>query len=70
MTVCVSCHDGVNSATGIDAKTHMQQNGGSFYVARNTLYKTGSTTALQNNETCMLCHVTGGVADIKAMHAK
>ncbi len=69
MTVCVSCHDGVNPTTGIDAKTHMTQNGGAFYAARSTLYATG-TTNLTNNETCMLCHNPTGVAAIKAMHAK
>ena len=68
MTVCVSCHDGTTSS-GIDVKLHMQQNGGAFYAARSTLYKSGTTT-LQNNETCMLCHASGGIADIAVAHSK
>jgi OmcA/MtrC family decaheme c-type cytochrome len=56
MTVCSACH------TSDLALTHMKQNGGSFYTAR--------STALATTETCELCHATGRVADIKAMHAK
>jgi OmcA/MtrC family decaheme c-type cytochrome len=68
MTACVACHDGVD-ATGVDPKQHMMQNGGAFYVARSTLYKTGTTT-LQNSESCLLCHGTGQVADIAVVHAQ
>ena len=55
-TACVACHD-----TSL-AQAHMAANGGSFYVAR--------STALSQSETCMVCHATGRVADIKAMHEK
>jgi OmcA/MtrC family decaheme c-type cytochrome len=68
MTACVACHDGVD-ATGIDPKQHMTQNGGAFYAARSALYASG-TTNLQNSESCMLCHGTGGVADIAVVHAQ
>jgi OmcA/MtrC family decaheme c-type cytochrome len=55
-TACAACHD-----TAL-ATAHMSANGGSFYVARGT--------ALNSTETCMVCHATGRVADIAAMHAK
>jgi OmcA/MtrC family decaheme c-type cytochrome len=55
-TACFACHD---SAI---ARAHMEDNGGSIYVAR--------STALATTETCMVCHASGRVADIKAMHAK
>jgi hypothetical protein len=38
----------------------MVSNGGSIYEAR--------STALLKTEQCILCHGTGKVADIKAMH--
>jgi len=69
MTACVACHDGVDPANGVDAKLHMEQNGGVFYQARSTIYQTGSTTALQNSETCLLCHGKGQIADIAVVHA-
>jgi hypothetical protein len=40
----------------------MEVNGGSIYVPR--------STALGTIETCMVCHATGRIADIDAMHAK
>jgi OmcA/MtrC family decaheme c-type cytochrome len=55
-TVCFSCHD-----TTL-ARAHMVGNGGSLYEAR--------STALVKTEQCMLCHGSGRVADIKAMHEK
>ncbi|GAA5174097.1 hypothetical protein GCM10025771_02980 [Niveibacterium umoris] len=55
-TACFACHDSDL------AKTHMEQNGGSIYKPR--------STALATPETCMLCHATGRIADIKAMHVK
>jgi OmcA/MtrC family decaheme c-type cytochrome len=55
-TQCFSCHD-----TPL-ARTHMQVNGGSVYTPR--------STALATTETCMVCHATGRIADIKVMHAK
>jgi hypothetical protein len=70
MTACVACHDGVD-ATGVDPKQHMTQNGGAFYAARSTLYNaTTGAPNLQNSESCMLCHGTGGVADIAVLHAQ
>lgn len=53
---CFSCHD-----TSL-ARAHMESNGGSVYAVR--------STALANTEQCLLCHGTGKVADIKAMHIK
>ena len=41
---------------------HMEINGASIYVPR--------SVALNTTETCMVCHATGRIADIKAMHAK
>ena len=55
-TACVSCHDSEI------AKSHMRTNGGSIYAPR--------STALATGEQCLLCHASGKVADIKAMHAK
>jgi OmcA/MtrC family decaheme c-type cytochrome len=53
---CTACHD--------DSQTisHVKQNGGSFYTPR--------TTALATSESCLVCHGSGKIADIKAMHAK
>jgi OmcA/MtrC family decaheme c-type cytochrome len=55
-TQCFACHD-----TTL-ARAHMEANGGSIYLAR--------PTALARTETCMVCHDSGRIADIKAMHAK
>ena len=55
-TACFACHD-----TDL-ARTHMEINGGSIYALR--------ATALGTMETCMVCHDTGRIADIKTMHAK
>lgn len=55
-TACFACHD------SSIARTHMEINGASIYVPR--------STALATQETCMICHDTGRVADIKVMHAK
>jgi len=55
-TACFSCHD-----TDL-ARTHMEINGGSIYAPRGT--------ALATTETCLICHDTGRIADIKVMHAK
>ncbi len=55
-TACFACHDSSL------ARTHMEENGASIYVAR--------STALATQETCMICHAPGHVADIKVMHAK
>ena len=56
VSVCSACHDSSL------ARTHMAQNGGSFYKDR--------TTSLATTETCELCHFVGKVADIKVMHSK
>lgn len=66
-TVCFACHD---SAL---AKTHMESNGGVIYKSRDVTDGTTNNIysgTLVNNEQCMLCHGTGRVADIKAMHEK
>jgi OmcA/MtrC family decaheme c-type cytochrome len=55
-TPCFACHDSSL------AEEHMRINGGSIYVLR--------STALATQETCMVCHGPGRIADIKAMHAK
>lgn len=55
-TACFACHD-----TSL-ARLHMESNGGSIYATR--------TAALAKPEQCMVCHGTGRVADIKAMHDK
>lgn len=56
-TACFSCHDSTL------AKNHMEINGGSIYVQRST-----ALAALP--ETCLVCHGTGRIADVKVMHAK
>ncbi|MBL0150066.1 MAG: hypothetical protein IPP87_15715 [Ideonella sp.] len=53
---CFACHDSTQ------AKAHMEINGGSIYAPR--------SAALATTETCMVCHATDRIADIKAMHAK
>jgi OmcA/MtrC family decaheme c-type cytochrome len=54
VTVCSACHDTP------DAITHYKVNNGAFYDPR------GSST----NETCLVCHGTGRIADIAVMHSK
>jgi len=54
--VCFSCHDSNL------AQAHMKANGGSIYEAR--------STALGKQEQCLICHASGKIADIKAVHAK
>ncbi|MBL8286894.1 MAG: OmcA/MtrC family decaheme c-type cytochrome [Rubrivivax sp.] len=53
---CFACHD---SALAV---AHMRSGGGSIYAAR--------STALGTIETCMICHDSGRIADIKVMHNK
>ena len=55
-TSCFACHD-----TNL-ARTHMEINGASIYAPR--------SVALSTTETCLICHDTGRIADIKVMHAK
>jgi OmcA/MtrC family decaheme c-type cytochrome len=62
---CTSCHD-TNSAI-----EHMKLNGGSFYATRASLNGDvvgGALTA--KVETCLICHGSGKIADIKASHSK
>ena len=54
--VCFACHD------GSEALAHMRANGGSIYAPR--------ATALATAEQCLVCHASGKIADIKAVHAK
>lgn len=56
-TVCFACHDSTL------ATSHMTSNGGSIYDVR-------SAAVGVKTEQCMLCHGSGKVADIKAMHEK
>ena len=69
-TVCVSCH--LKTATW----AHIRANGGSLFQKRETVFNGGATlTAMPNvlnatTEQCFVCHSTGGIADIKAMHSK
>jgi OmcA/MtrC family decaheme c-type cytochrome len=55
-TACFACHDSTV------ARAHIETNGGSIYAPR--------AAALGTVETCMVCHDTGRIADIRAMHAK
>jgi OmcA/MtrC family decaheme c-type cytochrome len=55
-TACFACHD------SSVARAHMELNGASIYAPR--------AAALGTVETCMVCHDTGRIADIKVMHAK
>ncbi len=65
---CYACHD------SSDAKLHMTQNGGKIGVARSTVVSPVVTSGalsvahITNTETCLVCHGTDKVADIKKMH--
>jgi OmcA/MtrC family decaheme c-type cytochrome len=54
VAACSNCHD--TSA----AISHFKQNGGAFYEPR--------ATALAKVESCLVCHGSGAIADIKAIH--
>ena len=54
--VCFACHD--SSAD----MAHFNLNGGSIYQPRNQ--------ALSQTETCLICHGSGKIADIKVVHAQ
>ena len=56
VTVCSSCHDS-NLAI-----SHMMVNGGTFYGTR--------TAANAATEQCFVCHASGKLADIKAVHER
>jgi OmcA/MtrC family decaheme c-type cytochrome len=60
-SACSACHDGTT------AVAHMQNNGGSFYQPR-VNPTTSASVFTTNVEQCLLCHGTGKVADIKAVH--
>jgi OmcA/MtrC family decaheme c-type cytochrome len=62
MSVCSSCH--VDSA----AKSHMAQNGGSTTVSKDAEGRTIPSSNPAMNETCSLCHGSGGVADVRVVH--
>ncbi|MGA2840747.1 MAG: OmcA/MtrC family decaheme c-type cytochrome [Steroidobacteraceae bacterium] len=62
MSVCSACH--VDALT----QTHMQQNGGSLTVAKDTEGRTILSAVPANIETCSVCHGTGGVADVQVVH--
>ncbi len=71
VTVCAACHD-----TSL-ARSHMEANGGSYYRARSpdvfggTWPPTTTGTAPVNKiEQCFICHASGKLADIKAVHAR
>jgi len=79
-SACFGCHD---SSLAVQ---HMQSNGGTLLKRFSSVSSLaagaprpmvsaagiGDTTAMTftKSEQCMLCHATGKVADIKAMHAK
>ena len=56
---CSACHD---SQVMI---SHMTNNGGVFYGDRAKVATNGN---LVSNEQCLICHGSGAVADIKAVH--
>jgi OmcA/MtrC family decaheme c-type cytochrome len=56
VAVCSACHD------SNEAIAHFRANNGSFYAPR--------SSALAATETCLVCHASGRIADIKVMHSK
>jgi OmcA/MtrC family decaheme c-type cytochrome len=71
-SACFACHD---SSLAVQ---HMQSNGGTLVklfssvasVAARPAIGTASPMTFTKSEQCMLCHGSGKVADIKAMHAR
>ncbi len=53
--VCFACHDTPS------AIAHFELNGGSIYKPR--------TAALNQPETCLICHGAGRIADIAEVHS-
>lgn len=53
---CFACHDSLQS------RAHIEGNGGSIYQPR--------STALARVETCSVCHESGRVGDIRAVHKR
>lgn len=56
VAVCSACHDSP------DAITHYKINGAAYYQTR-------ATAITGTNETCLICHGAGRIADIKVMHS-
>jgi cytochrome c553 len=69
--VCFACHDGVGTS-GIDARIHMESNGGKIYVARSSVTDPAVPGNLVNSEQCILCHGSNSAfgLGIKAVHAR
>lgn len=71
-SACFGCHDS-NAALG-----HMKSNGGSIYASVSAVSTGGARPAMGTTtgfsftqvETCLVCHGSGRVADIKAAHGK
>ena len=77
-SACFGCHDSKI------AVAHMQLNGGTVYGSVSAVSSGGprpanpsasaapaaTTFSFSKVETCMVCHATGKLADIKVMHAK
>ena len=64
-SACYACHDSALE------RAHMLGNGGSLNAARSTVTTAvaGVTTVpIVQNEQCLICHGSGNVADIKAVH--
>jgi OmcA/MtrC family decaheme c-type cytochrome len=71
-SACFGCHDSTS------ALAHMKSNGGKLYASVSAVSTggarpaTGTNTGFKfsNDESCMVCHAAGKVADIKAAHIK
>ncbi len=64
-SACFGCHD---SSLAV---AHMQLNGGSIYASASTVSVGGNrNNGFNKVETCMVCHSSGNVADIRAVHSK
>jgi OmcA/MtrC family decaheme c-type cytochrome len=60
---CFGCHDTKS------AVAHMQYNGGTLVSPASTVSTGGRANGFSKVESCMVCHASGKVADIKAVHA-
>jgi OmcA/MtrC family decaheme c-type cytochrome len=64
---CFGCHD------SSIAVSHMQDNGATLYKPVSTVSVSGTgdrSKGFSKTESCLVCHGSGRVADIKAVHAK
>ncbi len=62
-SACSACHDGTT------ALAHMQNNGGTLYQARGAFNAAGTPAVMTTNvEQCLICHGSGTIADIRAVH--